>query len=73
MGEDEKELMESFEELLPENQAYALAYIRRVHIFQKNTQKDHYEEFGVIPEARGRYGRIPVSDSPNNYLHRKIL
>ena len=60
MSEDEKELLEAFDELLPENKANALAYIRTARIFQENTQQALYEKLG-IPVAgvnSGQSGRI---------------
>jgi hypothetical protein len=39
MGQDEKELIEMFRELSPENRANQLSYLRAVYVVEKNTRK----------------------------------
>jgi hypothetical protein len=64
MENDELELMEAFQKLLPENRLYALAYIRAVRIFQKESQNACCEQLGAIPSAAEWYG-------PHNVAHQK--
>lgn len=65
MDDDEIELIETFQELWPKNQRYALDCAKAAWMFQKDGPNACYELFRAIPSAEGLIG-------PRNAPHQGI-